>query len=226
MWTARTVHSRVGTEGRRMDVEVGNADDRPAAAMTPAAGADFGATFFLDHVSASVRDFTQQVVAGASSPRERASLRFAAVGTGSGTTPTRCPETLRTTGSATCSRRAAPTACPRRCCWPRCCGPQASLPGWASPTSATTCSPTPCARRHGWHGPVRVRRLLQRPPRRTMVEGDGSLQCRAVRSLRRARCTSTDRTTCSCTPSPPTAPGTWSTCGPTAASTTSRWAGS
>ncbi len=40
MWTARTVHSRVGTEGRSMDVEVGKADDRLAAAMTPAAGAD------------------------------------------------------------------------------------------------------------------------------------------------------------------------------------------
>jgi transglutaminase-like putative cysteine protease len=37
------------------------------------------ATFFLDHDSASVRDFTEQVIAGASSPRERASLLFAAV---------------------------------------------------------------------------------------------------------------------------------------------------
>ncbi len=37
------------------------------------------ATFFLDPDSASVRDFTEQVIAGASSPRERASLLFAAV---------------------------------------------------------------------------------------------------------------------------------------------------
>jgi len=61
-----------------MDVEVGKAD-RVAAAMTPTVGPHLEATFFLDHGSASVRDFTQQVVAGASTPRERASLLFAAV---------------------------------------------------------------------------------------------------------------------------------------------------
>jgi len=62
-----------------MDVEVGKADDRLAAAMTPTAGPHLEATFFLDHDHASVRDFTQHVIAGASSPRERASLLFAAV---------------------------------------------------------------------------------------------------------------------------------------------------
>ncbi|SFA75274.1 Transglutaminase-like superfamily protein [Nocardioides alpinus] len=62
-----------------MDVEVGKADDRLAAAMTPTAGPHLEATFFLDHDSAPVRDFTQHVIAGASSPRERASLLFAAV---------------------------------------------------------------------------------------------------------------------------------------------------
>lgn len=62
-----------------MDVEVGKADDRVAAAMTPTAGPHLEATFFLDHGSASVRDFTQHVIAGASTPRERASLLFAAV---------------------------------------------------------------------------------------------------------------------------------------------------
>jgi transglutaminase-like putative cysteine protease len=47
--------------------------------MTPAPGSHLEATFFLDHDHASVRDFTQHVIAGASSPRERASLLFAAV---------------------------------------------------------------------------------------------------------------------------------------------------
>ena len=47
--------------------------------MTPAPGSHLEATFFLDHDHASLRDFTQHVIAGASSPRERASLLFAAV---------------------------------------------------------------------------------------------------------------------------------------------------
>lgn len=62
-----------------MDVESGKADDRLAAAMTPAAGPHLEATFFLDHDSAVVRSCTQQVIAGASSPGERAGLLFAAV---------------------------------------------------------------------------------------------------------------------------------------------------
>ena len=62
-----------------MVVEVGKADDHLAVAMTPTAGPHLESAFFLDHDSAAVRDFTQQVVAGASTPRERASLLFAAV---------------------------------------------------------------------------------------------------------------------------------------------------
>lgn len=99
-----------------MDVDVGKADDRLAAAMTPTAGPHLEATFFLDHDSAPVRDFTQHVIAGASCPRERRACSSRPFGTESGTTPTRLPEIVSTTGPATCSRRAAPTAFPRRCC--------------------------------------------------------------------------------------------------------------
>ena len=47
--------------------------------MTPTGSPHLEATFFLDHDSASVRDFTEDVIAGVSSPAERASLLFAAV---------------------------------------------------------------------------------------------------------------------------------------------------
>ncbi|WP_460871782.1 transglutaminase-like domain-containing protein [Nocardioides pakistanensis] len=169
-----------------MVVEVGKADDHLAVAMTPTAGPHLESAFFLDHDSAAVRDFTQQVVAGASTPRERASLLFAAVRDRVWYDPhsvSRDPEHYRASyvleagraysvpkaGAADRSAAGRGHPCP---------GGLRRLP--QPPADRQLAGP------HGWRGPVRVPRVLQRPPRRPMVEGDAGLQWRAVRELRRA----------------------------------------